>query len=132
MTRDQIRGFIDRLGVSSRIDDDGDIAVTLTADNDFGHNVTIWVMIGDERRLAFIGSADNYHPDGDLLFLANRSNSRRNFPTAVVRGDEVRFEYSYYISEEVSDQYIINCIKSVMTSIWSGYRDLEKDTIEQG
>lgn len=35
MTRDQIRGFIDRLGVSSRIDDDGDIAVTLTADNDF-------------------------------------------------------------------------------------------------
>ena len=132
MTRDQIRGFIDRLGVSSRIDDDGDIAVTLTADNDFGHNVTIWVMIGDERRLAFIGSADNYPPDGDLLFLANRSNSRRNFPTAVVRGDEVRFEYSYYISEEVSDQYIINCIKSVMTSIWSGYRDLEKDSIEQG
>lgn len=89
-------------------------------------------MISDERRLAFIGSADNYHPDGDLLFLANRSNSRRNFPTAVVRGDEVRFEYSFFISEEVSDQYIINCIKSVMTSIWSGYRDLEKDTIEQG
>ena len=80
MTRDQIRGFIDRLGVSSRIDDDGDIAVTLTADNDFGHNVTIWVMIGDERRLAFIGSADNYHPDGDLLFLANRSNDMVGLP----------------------------------------------------
>lgn len=131
MTRDQIRGFIDRLGVSSRIDDDGDIAVTLTADNDFGHNVTIWVMIGDERRLAFIGSADNYHPDGDLLFLANRSNSRRNFPTAVVRDGEVKMEYSFLITEEVSDQYITDCISNTITGIWSAFVDFEKDTDNQ-
>lgn len=130
MTRDQIRTYIDQLGVSSRIDDEGDLCITLEADNDFGYNVNIWIVVSDPNRLAFIANADGYNPGGDLLYLANRSNSRRNFPTAVVRGQEVRFEYSFYISEEVSDDFLRNCLRSVMSSVWSGYRDLEKETIE--
>lgn len=130
MTRDQIRTYIDQLGVSSRIDDEGDLCITLDADNDFGYNVNVWIVVSDPNRLAFIASADGYKPQGDLLYLANRSNSRRNFPTAVVRGQEVRFEYSFYITEEVSDDYLRNCLRSVMSSVWSGYRDLEKETIE--
>lgn len=130
MTRDQIRTYIDQLGVSSRIDDEGDLCITLEADNDFGYNVNIWIVVSDPNRLVFIANADGYNPGGDLLYLANRSNSRRNFPTAVVRGQEVRFEYSFYISEEVSDDYLRNCLRSVMSSVWSGYRDLEKETIE--
>ena len=129
MTRDQIRNYIDHLGVASRIDDDGDIVVVLDADQDFGHNVTIWVLVS-ENRLSFIANAEGYRPQGDLLYIANRHNDRRNYPTAVVRGEEVRFEYSFFISEEVSDEYITICIRTTMSSVWSGFRDLEKETLQ--
>lgn len=116
------------MGIASRIDSDGDLTVTLDADQNFGHDVTVWLPVEHDLRLSFIGIAPDYHPSGDLLFLANRSNSRRNFPTAVVRGTEVRMEYSFYISEEVSDQYIIDCIGHTISAIWAAFADFEKET----
>ncbi|MBO4941828.1 MAG: hypothetical protein J6C95_00165 [Muribaculaceae bacterium] len=130
MNNEQIRGILDRMGIPSRLID-GSLLICLDADGDFAHDVMVWVLVEKDIRLSFIGTAPAYRPSGDLLTLANRSNSRRNFPTAVVRDGEVKMEYSFLITEEVSDQYITDCISNTITGIWSAFVDFEKDTDNQ-
>ena len=126
-----IRTLFDRIGVPTRLDADGDIIVTLDADDDFESDVVVCVSVENANRLSFIGWASTYEPKGDLLFLANRHNSRRNYPTAVVRDGSVRMEYSFVISEEVSDEYIADiCIRQTVSSMWTSFIELETEDVE--
>lgn len=126
-----IRTLFDRINVPTRLDADGDIIVTLDADVDFDYEVIVCVTVENGSRLAFIGWASGYEPKGDLLVLANRHNSRRNYPTAVVRSGMIRMEYSFLIDEEVSDEYISEtCIRQTISSIWSSFIELEIENIE--
>jgi len=122
-----IRGYLDELRISTRLDDDGDMVVVQTADEDFGHDVVIFVMVNNNR-LSYAAGAPGYEPRQDPYHLANRHNCRRNLPTAVVRDGNVRMECSFLLDEEVSKAYIVeNCIKMVLGSIWRAYVDLEKE-----
>ena len=123
-----IRGYLDELRISTRLDDDGDMVVVQSADEDFGHDVVIFVMVNNNR-LSYAAGAPGYEPRQDPYHLANRHNCRRNLPTAVVRDGNVRMECSFLLDEEVSKAYIVeNCIKMVLGSIWRAYVDLEKKT----
>ena len=122
-----IRGYLDELRISTRLDDDGDMVVVQSADEDFGHDVVIFVMVNNNR-LSYAAGAPGYGPRQDPYHLANRHNCRRNLPTAVVRDGNVRMECSFLLDEEVSKAYIVeNCIKMVLGSIWRAYVDLEKE-----
>lgn len=122
-----IRGYLDELRISTRLDDDGDMVIVQTADEDFGHDVVIFVMVNNNR-LSYAAGAPGYQPRQDVYHLANRHNCRRNLPTAVVRDGNVRMEYSFLLDEEVSKEFIVeNCIKMVLGSIWRSYVDLEKE-----
>ena len=122
-----IRGYLDELRISTRLDDDGDMVVVQSADEDFGHDVVIFVMVNNNR-LTYAAGAPGYEPRQDPYHLANRHNCRRNLPTAVVRDGNVRMECSFLLDEEVSKAYIVeNCIKMVLGSIWRAYVDLEKE-----
>jgi len=122
-----IRQYLDELHISTRIDDEGDMVIVQSADDDFGHDVVIFVIINNNR-LSYAAGSPGYKPAGDPLFLANRHNSRRNLPTAVVRDGNIRMECSFLLDEEVSKAYIVeNCIKMVLGSIWRAYVDLEKE-----
>ena len=44
-----IRGYLDELRISTRLDDDGDMVVVQSADEDFGHDVVIFVMVNNNR-----------------------------------------------------------------------------------
>ena len=122
-----IRGYRDELRISTRLDDDGDMVVVQSADEDFGHDVVIFVMVNNNR-LSYAAGAPGYEPRQDPYHLANRHNCRRNLPTAVVRDGNVRMECSFLLDEEVSKAYIVeNCIKMVLGSIWRAYVDLEKE-----
>ena len=122
-----IRDFFDELHISTRIDDDGDMVIVQSADEDFGHDVVIFVIVKNIR-LSYTAGASNYSPSQDIYFLANRHNCRKNLPVAVVRNGSIRMEYSFLLDEEVSKEYIVeNCIKMVLGSIWRGFCDLEKD-----
>ncbi len=122
-----IRGYLDELRISTRLDDDGDMVVVQSADEDFGHDVVIFVMVNNNR-LSYAAGAPGYEPRQDPYHLANRHNCRRNLPTAVVRDGNVRMECSFLLDEEVSKSYIVeNCIKMVLGSIWRAYVDLEKE-----
>ena len=122
-----IRGYLDELRISTRLDDDGDMVVVQSADEDFGHDVVIFVMVNNNR-LSYAAGAPGYEPRQDPYHLANRHNCRRNLRTAVVRDGNVRMECSFLLDEEVSKAYIVeNCIKMVLGSIWRAYVDLEKE-----
>ncbi|MBO4941827.1 MAG: YbjN domain-containing protein [Muribaculaceae bacterium] len=122
-----IRSYLDELNISTRIDDDGDMVIVQSADDDFGHDVVIFVMVNNNR-LSYVAGAPGYAPDADPFFLANRHNCRRNMPTAVVRDGNIRMECSFLLDEEVSKEYIVeNCIKMVLGSIWQAYVGLEKE-----
>ena len=122
-----IRGYLDELRISTRLDDDGDMVVVQSADEDFGHDVVIFVMVNNNR-LSYAAGAPGYEPRQDPYHLANRHNCRRDLPTAVVRDGNVRMECSFLLDEEVSKAYIVeNCIKMVLGSIWRAYVDLEKE-----
>ena len=120
-----IRGYLDELRISTRLDDDGDMVIVQSADEDFGHDVVIFVMVNNNR-LSYAAGAPGYEPRQDPYHLANRHNCRRNLPTAVVRDGNM--ECSFLLDEEVSKEYIVeNCIKMVLGSIWRAYVDLEKE-----
>ena len=122
-----IRDYLDELHISTRIDDDGDMVIVQSADDDFGHDVVIFVIVNNNR-LSYAAGAPGYEPVQDPYFLANRHNCRRNIPTAVVRDGSVRMECSFLLDEEVSEAYIVeNCIKMVLGSIWQAYVGLEKE-----
>lgn len=122
-----IRDYLDELHISTRIDDDGDMVIVQSADDDFGHDVVIFVIVNNNR-LSYAAGAPGYEPKGDPFHLANRHNCRCNLPTAVVRDGNVRMECSFLLDEEVSKAYIVeNCIKMVLGAIWHGFCDLEKD-----
>ena len=122
-----IRDYLDELHISTRIDDDGDMVIVQSADDDFGHDVVIFVIVNNNR-LSYAAGAPGYEPKGDPFHLANRHNCRCNLPTAVVRDGKVRMECSFLLDEEVSKAYIVeNCIKMVLGAIWHGFCDLEKD-----
>lgn len=122
-----IRGYFDELKISTRLDDDGDIMIVQSADEDFGHDVVIFVMVNNNR-LSYAAGAPGYEPRQDVYYLANRHNCRRNLPTAVIRDGNVRMECSFLLDEEVSKAYIVeNCIKMVLGSIWRAYVELEKE-----
>lgn len=122
-----IRQYLDELHISSRIDDDGDLVIVQSADEEFGHDVVIFVMVHNQR-VSYAAGAPGYAPAEDPFFLANRHNCRRNMPTAVVRDGALRMECSFLLDEEVSKAYIVeNCIKMVLGSIWRGFVDLEKE-----
>jgi hypothetical protein len=125
--RNLIRSYFDELKIATHIDDDGDMVVIQSADEDFGHDVVIFVFVNNNR-LSYAAGAREYRPEGDLLMLANRHNCRRNMPTAVVRDGNIRMECSFLLDEEVSKEYIVeNCIKMVLGTIWRGFCDLEKE-----
>lgn len=44
-----IRGYLDELRISTRLDDDGDMVIVQSADEDFGHDVVIFVMVNNNR-----------------------------------------------------------------------------------
>ena len=129
-TLDQIRSYTDRFGVPSYVDDDGDLHLNFAADNDFPHNVDVVVLI-DNDRLSYIAFPSDYHPD-NLEYKVNRANMRRNFPTAVTSKGELRMEYSFYISEDVSEEYIYDtCVRRILGSIWNAFVEFDRDDIEE-
>ena len=102
--RNLIRSYFDELKIATHIDDDGDMVVIQSADEDFGHDVVIFVFVNNNR-LSYAAGAREYRPEGDLLM-----------------------QCSFLLDEEVSKEYIVeNCIKMVLGTIWRGFCDLEKE-----
>ncbi len=126
-----LRSLTDELRLPSRLTADNDLYVNIASDGDFPYETVVCIMIEHGCRLSFVGMAPEYEPAGDLLFLANRSNRRNYVPTAVVRDGRIHMEYSFYINEDVSREFIKeDCLLVTLEGISNAFANLEKDNIE--
>lgn len=122
-----IRSYLEELQISVSVDDDGDLVIVQTADEDFPHDVVIFIMVNNNR-LSFAAGAPGYTVSSDPYKLANRHNCTHILPMAVVRGENIRMECSFLLDEEVSKEYIVNnCIRMSIASIWRAFCTLEKE-----
>ncbi len=64
-----IREYLDELHISTRIDEDGDMVIVQSADEDFGHDVVIFVIVNNNR-LSYAAGSPGYQPAEDPYFLA--------------------------------------------------------------
>lgn len=120
-----ICSLLEKAGVTYNTDEDGSLLVLQGADEDFPHNVLIYIIVNNNR-LSFFGGAPDYHPEGNLLEMANNHNLNHFIPIAVVRDGNVRMEQHFILDEEVSEQHVIeNCLLMPLASIWHAFKDFE-------
>lgn len=126
-----LRAITDELRYPSRLAAENDLYVNIAPTDDFPFEAVVCIMIEHGCRLSFVGMAPEYEPAGDLLFLANRSNRRNYIPTAVVREGRIHMEYSFYINEDVSRDFVKqDCVLLTLEGIRKAFADMEKDNIE--
>ena len=101
--------------------------VVQSADEDFPHDVIIYVMVANNRLTYTALTSRDFVPNGNIYELANEHNASKYLPVAVIRNGHIRMEFSFLLDEEVSKEYIVeNCIKMVLASIWQAFCDLYK------
>lgn len=89
--------------------DDGAISVSFNEMEEFPHAITTVIRVQDENFVIFDSYAEDYHPDGDLLELANRHNTRFFSPACYIDSDQdVVMHRTFIINDEVSPAFILN------------------------
>ena len=69
-----IRGLCDEIGYTTSVDSDGDILIRLSADNDFGHDVLVFIRVSDNKLLRIFSLTDftiGQHDVGKTLVKLN-------------------------------------------------------------
>lgn len=130
ISRDLIRKYLDDLGLSTRVDDDGDLFTILSADKDFSHDVIIYYSVNNNWLRIFGYAMDYDVPNtskGQVLLALNEHNNSHATPTGVLQGNKIKFKHSLLLDEEVSEKYIIeNGIKLGNSGIWHAFVDFGK------
>ncbi len=129
ISRDLIRQYLDELNISTRIDSDGDLFTTLSADDDFDHDVQVYFRVSDNW-LRIFGIAADYavsrEDKGAVLFSLNKMNLERAQITGVLNNEQIVFKWAYLLDETVSEAYIKeNCLKLPLSLIWRCFVDFQ-------
>ena len=126
----QVRDVLDEMHLTSRYNENGHLEVVFGASEEFVYDVVIIIDVENDR-LKFFSFAPGSEPDADVFRLANCHNIRCYLPVCVVRDGHVHFEYTFLLDEEVSEEYFKdNCVRMLISSILSSFRDLEKEYTE--
>lgn len=129
ISRDLIRQYLDELNISTRIDSDGDLFTTLSADDDFDHDVQVYFRVSDNWLRVF-GIAPEYavsrEDKGTVLFSLNKMNLERAQITGVLNNEQIVFKWACLLDEAVSEAYIKeNCLKLPLSLIWHCFVDFQ-------
>ena len=123
MTRKEIQNILDDLHLTYKVDDDGDLMIFLSADDDYGYNVGIFINCecdGDVIKMLG-GSGQHFSKDkhGEMIVFCNKWNAEKRWPKAYVieQGDgnlDVRCEIQVNgVKHSVSDDFIKENITSM-------------------
>lgn len=123
-----IRGLCDELGLNTKIDSDGDIAIRLEADSDFNHDVIIFLRVIDNKLLRVFAMSEikvTQSQVGKTLIALNEYNNKSVYMKAYIGTDgspiTERFEL---IDENVSEEFIKeNCIKLMLNQSWKFFKE---------
>lgn len=105
-----IRGLCDEIGYTTSVDSDGDILIRLSADNDFGHDVLVFIRVSDNKLLRIFSLTDftiGQHDVGKTLVKLNEYNHMKSYMTAYLQNDgRVVVERLEIIDMNVSEEFI--------------------------
>lgn len=111
---------------------DEGFCVSFSESENFPYKVDCYMFIYEENLLQFMCQARDYHPEGDLLSMANRHNCRTHMPACRIDEEgNVVMERVYHIPEDVSPNYILNdVISSTISAAITSFTVFEKDDDE--
>lgn len=129
ITQELIRSYLDDLQISSSKDNEGDLYMVLSADDDFGHDVVIYFFVEDNQ-LGIYAFPGKYKIEEDKLFDAmvavNNANMRKRYISGFIKDNSIQVHHWFYLDEAVSEEYIKeNCLKMMISTVWNYFVDLK-------
>lgn len=130
ISRDLIRMYLDEMGVTTRIDEEGDLVTVLKADDDFSHDVVIFYMVRGGW-LHVEGQAVDYNVDEKerirVLEALNEHNGSHTMSFGFLYKGLIKFKHSLLIDEEVSEAYLKkNGLRLGIYTIWRSFVELDQ------
>lgn len=108
ITTDFLKECLEILDLKYTELDDGRIAVSFYDEDTFPYQIVTFIRIYDDTMISFSSQAFDYHPDGDLLMMANRHNCRCHTPACYIDSDgDVIMDRTYIIDADVSPHYLL-------------------------
>ena len=128
-----IRELCDKSGFNTKLDSDGDIAMILRADSDFGHDVHIFFSVSDMKWLRIWGTSGlqiRKEQIKDIVMRINEYNKNTRYMKAYFEENRnwIVFERYELIDENVSEEFILNnIVKLCPPYIWNAFKDIFSD-----
>jgi|GEM_PF-2304964 len=113
ISKEIIKECLEILDLSYTELENGMIAVSFSDEDAFAYQIVTLIGVKDDRIVTFSSQALDYHPEGDLLVMANRHNSRCHTPSCYIDSEgDVVMDRCFVIESEVSPHYILeNVVK---------------------
>lgn len=129
ISRDLIRSFLDKMGISSRVDNEGDLFMVLSADEQFDHDVVVFFLVKDDSLGVYAFASDYKVPEDkmlDAIVAVNQYNATRKYPKVYIKDNVIQCEYWFLLDEEVSEEYIVqNCLRMLIQLCWQFFVDFK-------
>ncbi|MDE6207302.1 MAG: YbjN domain-containing protein [Muribaculaceae bacterium] len=113
-------------------EENGGIAVCFFDKETFSHEIYTNIHVVNDELVSFISYADDYHPEGDLLAMANRHNYRSHSPRCYIDDDgDVIMHQAFVLAAEVSPNYILkDVIQATISLTMEAFSNFELDMEE--
>lgn len=113
ITKEFVKECLDILDIKYTEVEGGRIAVSFYDEETFAYQIVTFINIIEDNMITFNTQALDYHPEGDLLMMANRHNCRSYAPACSIDSDgDINMDRAYILDAEVSPHYILeNVIK---------------------
>jgi hypothetical protein len=131
---DRVRRVLDKLSISHKVDDDGDIAFVLNADDDVAYDVVCFLMLkGSNKEVYQImlipSKAIPARKQGEALLACNQWNVEKLYPAAYLQpGDESKVVAMYGIDLEkgIHDELLEDFTRSIVSMGWEFFKFISK------
>ena len=108
ITKELVKECLEILDLKFSELESGAICVSFFSDDYFPYEVVTIIRLTDDGLLTFSSRAIDYHPQGDLLELANRHNCRAHSPCCFIdSAGDVVMDRSFQLDKPVSPHYIL-------------------------
>ncbi len=127
-----VKECLDILELNYADSQDEGFCVSFNGSENFPNQIDCYLFINEDNSLQIVCYARDFHPDGDLLSMANRHNCRTHLPACHIdKEGKVVMERFYYIPEDVSPNYILNdIIRSTISACVVSFTIFEKNDEE--
>jgi len=131
VSRERIRAVLDKRSVRHKIDKDGDLVVSMSADEDVPYDVAVFLSIENEYIFAVraIPSAEiAQDKQSDAILFANKWNKVKRWPKAFLHDgyNRVVGELHHDLEQGVHDELLEDMVRMSISASWAMFKELAK------